>query len=99
MYSLAEIGLARKSKGVEQRARWQRAVDSARSGLAQAPAMKWRKHLRVAELLADELLAGREPTMDIFYLAGLGELAASVQPKADIARVLESSARRAARAA
>lgn len=42
------------------------------------------------------LLAGRKPTMDILYLAGLSHLAVASSPTADVAEVLTASAREAA---
>lgn len=71
MYALAEVELAKKMDAPKKR--WARARDAANAGLTQAPSGGLRKNLRATQLLLDALLAGKEPTLDILYLAGLGE--------------------------
>jgi len=46
------------------------------------------------QLLLGELLAGREPTLEILYLAGLGEYAATAKPNADVVDFLTERLRR-----
>jgi hypothetical protein len=96
MYAFSEITLARKASPDERHQRWQRGLDAAQSGLAQAPPEGLRKNLKAAQMILEALLAGRKPTMDILYLAGLGELAIASMPTADVAEVLTASVREAA---
>lgn len=81
MYALAEIELAKTSRPEE---RWTRALDAANAGLTQAPSEGLRKSLKATQLLLDALLSGQEPTLDILYLAGLGESAAVAQPRGNV---------------
>ena len=96
MYAFSEIALARKASPEERRQRWQRGLDAAQSGLAQAESDGLRKNLKAAQLLLQELLAGRKPTLNILYLAGLSELAVATGPSVDVMKVLEASIREAA---
>jgi hypothetical protein len=73
MYALAEIELAKRATAPKER--WSRALDAANAGLTQAPSEGLRKNLKATQLLLTALLAGKEPTLDILYLAGLGESA------------------------
>ncbi len=84
MYALAELQLARKSPEAERRPRWKQASDAANSGLAQARTAELRTNLKAVQLLSAELLAGRKPTIDILYLAGLGGAAATAAPSANV---------------
>jgi hypothetical protein len=96
MYAFSEINLARKSPAAERRDRWQRGLDAAQAGLAQVESEGLRKNLKAAQMLLQALLAGRKPTMDILYLAGLSHLAVASKPSADVAEVLTASVREAA---
>ncbi|MBI3206692.1 MAG: hypothetical protein HYZ29_34470 [Myxococcales bacterium] len=95
MYALAEVALARKASPDERRRRWRRAREASDSGIARANTEGLRRNLRAAQLLANELLAGRQPTMEILYLAGLGEVAAMASPNANVADFLTARLRRA----
>src|SRR5262249_48685099 len=75
MYALAELELAKKAEAPQDR--WQRALDAANAGLGQAPPDGLRRNLKATQLVLQALLAGKEPTLDILYLAGLGESAAA----------------------
>lgn len=46
------------------------------------------------QLLLDELVAGREPTMEILYRAGLGEATAMEKPDANVVDFLTVRSRR-----
>ncbi len=95
MYALAEISLARDTKDApEVDLRWKRARDAAESGIARAHTEGLRRNLKAVQLLLNELLAGREPTMEILYLAGLSELAASEKPNANVTDILTVGLRR-----
>ena len=59
----------------------------------EAQARGVRANLRAVQLLTRELLAGREPTAQIFYLAGLGELALIAKPKVDVVELLTARLR------
>lgn len=96
LYACSEMMLARKAPSAERRTRWQRGLDAAQAGLAQVEAEGLRKNLRAAQMLLQALLAGRKPTMDILYLAGLSDLALASQRSADVAEVLTASVRQAA---
>ena len=82
MYALAEINLA--EKGSDRKVRWSRARNAVGAGLAKANTEGLRKNLRAAQLLLNELLAGREPTMEIFYLADLADVASTAKPTANV---------------
>jgi tetratricopeptide (TPR) repeat protein len=85
MYALAEITLARKTTNIEERrARWMRARRAADAGIARATTEGLHRNLLASQLLLDALLTDRQPTMEILYLAGLTELAAVTNPKADV---------------
>jgi hypothetical protein len=88
MYAHAEICLARKTPAPTRAPRYRRAKDAVDAGLAQATSEGSRRSLKAVQLLLDDLLAGRHPTLQILYLAGLGELAAMSQPKANVVDVL-----------
>jgi len=94
MYALAEITLARKASKGERRARWTRARDAADAGIARATTEGMRRNLQATQLLLRELLAGREPTIEILYLAGLGEVAATAPTNANIVDFLTERLRR-----
>lgn len=94
MYALAEITLARKASAAERKARWTRARDAADAGSARAEAEGLRRNLKATQLLLRELLAGREPTMEILYLAGLGEIAAAAKSNANVIDFLTERVRR-----
>jgi hypothetical protein len=96
MYAHAEISLAQKPSASDREARYRRAREAVEAGLAQATSESVRRSLKAAQLLLDELLAGRRPTLEILYLAGLGELAAMIAPKANVVDVLMSRVRQAA---
>jgi hypothetical protein len=44
-------------------------------------------------LLLIELLAGREPTMEIFYLAGIGDVASTAKRSANVIDLLTTRLR------
>jgi hypothetical protein len=92
MYAHAEIELAKKAAA--PKVRWSRALDAANAGLTQAPAESLRKNLKATQLLLTALLAGQEPTLDILYLAGLGELAATAQSTKNVAALVTQLASR-----
>ena len=94
MYALAELDLARRGPQAQRAARWRRALDAANAGLAQINAPRWRGNLKAIQMLIEALLEGREPTLDILYLAGLGEVAAAATPKANIVDLLTDDVRR-----
>jgi hypothetical protein len=96
MYACAEINLARKPPASEREARYRRAREAVEAGLAQATSEGLRRNLKAAQLLLDDLLAGRQPTLQILYLAGLGELAAMSEPRANVVDVLTTRVRQAA---
>jgi hypothetical protein len=75
LYALAAIELARKG---DTKARWSDARNAANAGLAQATSPTLRSALRATQLLLDALAVGKAPTLDIFYRAGLGDVAASM---------------------
>lgn len=83
MYALAEISLAQRAASDEQALRWGRAREAAEEGLARAERVDLRRNLKATQLLLHELLAGREPTMEILYRAGLGQAAAMEKPDAN----------------
>jgi tetratricopeptide (TPR) repeat protein len=88
MYALAEMALARKGTQAARAARWQRALDATHAGLAQVTDRGWRANLKAIQMIIVELLSGREPTLDILYRAGLGEVAAAARPKANVVDLL-----------
>jgi hypothetical protein len=96
MHALAVLELAGGSKGGERAKRWEEARDAANSGLTQARTEELRRDLKAVQLLVGELLAGRVPTMEILYLAGLGEVASMAAPSASVVEVLTTTVRRAA---
>lgn len=96
MYAYAEINLARKPPASERESRYRRAREAVEAGLAQATSEGLRRNLKAAQLLLDDLLAGRQPTLQILYLAGLGELAAMSEPRANVIDVLTERVRQAA---
>lgn len=88
MYALAEIALARREHASGRKLRWKRAREAADMGMARVDSESLRRNLKATQLLLNELLAGREPTMDILYLAGLPELATMEKPNANVADIL-----------
>jgi hypothetical protein len=93
MYAVAEINLARKASPAEQKARWSRARRAADSGIARAPSEGLHKSLRATQLVLDALVSGREPTIEVLYMAGLSELASSVRPSANVVDLLTARLR------
>ncbi len=85
MYALAELGLTKRSP---DRGRVERALDAASAGLVQARTEVVRKNLKAAQLIALSLLAGREPTVDVLYVAGLGQLVTMAPPRQSPLEVL-----------
>jgi hypothetical protein len=90
LYAFAQLELARRapqSRGW----RFEKAIRATEAGLVGGPREGLRRHLMAARLLAVELAAGREATVDILYRAGLGDLAASTPParKLDLGHLLE----------
>jgi len=81
MYALAEIELANKDDAEQ---RWRRAREATNFGLAQVRSEGLRSNLVATQLILDSLLAGKEPSLDLLYLSGLGEIAASASPKSNI---------------
>src|SRR5262245_14427307 len=73
MYALAEINLAKGNFGASAKQRWRRARDAADAGLIQARSEEQRFSLKAIQLITQELLAGREPTVAVLYLAGLSD--------------------------
>jgi tetratricopeptide (TPR) repeat protein len=88
MYALAELALARKGPQDTRASRWRRALDAAHAGLSQVSAPHWHAHLKAIQMMAEELLSGREPTLEILYRAGLSEVAAAAKPKANVVDLL-----------
>ena len=91
MYALAELRLARAPRAHE---RWVRAKAATAVGLAQVRSESVRKNLVAIQFLVDHLLAGTKPTLDVLYLAGLGDEAASALPHADVLDLMVSMASR-----
>jgi len=94
MYALAEVVLARGARPDERALRWGRARAAAEAGRARANSPGLRRYLTAVQLLLDELFAGREPTMEILYRAGLGEAAAMEKPDTNVVDFLTARARR-----
>lgn len=94
MYALAEITLTRKAPAAERKTRWTRARDAADAGSARAETEGLRRNLTATQLLVRELLAGREPTMEIMYVAGLGESAATAKANTSVIDFLTERVRR-----
>lgn len=94
MYALAEITLARNAPAAKRAVRWMRARDAANTGIARATTDGTRRNLKATQLLLGELLAGRKPTMEILYLAGLGEVAATAKANTNVADFLTERLRR-----
>jgi hypothetical protein len=93
MYALAEIVLARGAHHDEQALRWGRARVAAEAGRARANTLELRRSLTAVQFLLDELFAGREPTMEILYRAGLGKAAAMEKPDANVVDFLTARSR------
>jgi hypothetical protein len=93
MYALAEIVLARRARQDERALRWGRARGAAEAGRARTTSLGLRRYLTAVQLLLDELVAGREPTMEILYKAGLGEAAAMEKPDANVVDFLTDRSR------
>lgn len=51
-----------------------------------------RKSLKATQLLLTALLSGKEPTLDILYLAGLGESTAAAQATGNVLDLLTTLA-------
>jgi hypothetical protein len=96
MYALAELNLARKGSEELRKMRWDHAQYAANAGLAQATSEGERVNLKAVQLILQELLAGREPTLDILYLAGLGAEAAMAKPQASVVDLVIDRVRQAA---
>jgi hypothetical protein len=96
MYALAEITLARDGVPQKRMSRWILARLAAEAGSARATSDGLRKNLRAVQLILGALIHGREPTMDLLYLAGLGELASTVKANADVVALLTTEVRDAA---
>ncbi len=88
MYSLAELRLASSGPAPERAARWESALRAAQSGRAQGAARKLSDNLRAVELLAESYIRGTSPSIELLYLAGLGEVAARVRPADDLLELL-----------
>lgn len=73
VHAMAEIRLARATG---EKDRLTRAQAAAGEGLRRDPPDSFRRWLRAIQLLADDGLRGREPTMDILYAVGLRQDAA-----------------------
>jgi len=95
-YAHAEIALAVKAPPKERVRRLERALTAAEAGSARANSEGLYRNLTAVRLLLRELRAGREPTLEILYLAGLGALAAQEPPTADVADLLATRVRRLA---
>jgi hypothetical protein len=93
MYAHAEITLARACPAGEKRVRLTRAREAAEAGRARADTEELRRNLKAVLLLLGELLAGREPTLEVLYLAGMGGVAAMEKPTADVADLLAARVR------
>ena len=91
MYGLAEINLAKK--GSDLNTRWSRALEAVNAGLTRATRERLRQNLKATQLLLIELLAGREPTMEIFYLAGIGDLVSTAKRSANVIDLLTAGLR------
>jgi len=94
MYALAEVVLARGARPDERALRWGHARVAAGAGQARANSLRLRRYLTAVQFLLDDLFAGREPTMEILYRAGLGEAAAMEKPDANVVDFLTAHARR-----
>jgi len=94
MYAVAQISLARKASEADRKRRWRHARDAADIGVARATTGGLRKDLRAVQLVLRELLAGRKPTIDVLYLAGLGELASIAKTNENIVDLLTTRFRR-----
>jgi hypothetical protein len=81
MYAHAEIALGRKRRSPE---RWRRAREATAVGLVRARSEGLWKNLYATQLILDSLLAGDAPTLDVLYLAGLGEAAATSPARDDV---------------
>jgi len=93
LYALAEIVLARVAAREEQVLRWERAREAAEAGLTRADTPELRSNLKATQLLLRELLAGREPTMEVLYRSGLGKAAALEKPDANVVDFLTTRSR------
>lgn len=93
MYALAELAVVRREPS-SAKPRWSRARDAVNSGISRAPTDSLHRNLRAVQLLIDALLAGREPTLDILYVAGLEEAAATAKPTSNVVDLLTLRARR-----
>jgi len=93
MYALAELAVARReSSGAK--IRWLRARDAVNAGISRAATDSSYRNLRAVQLLVDDLLAGREPKIDILYVAGLTEAAVAAKPTSNVVDLLTLRARR-----
>ncbi|HEX2574326.1 MAG TPA: hypothetical protein VH877_32560 [Polyangia bacterium] len=94
-YALAEILLAKSHSDPEGLARARLAVD-----VGQAQQMRRervRQYLQATRLLLEEKSAGRQPTIDILFRAGLGDVVpyASAKPSPDIVSLMTQGAQQA----
>jgi len=78
MYTFAEIMLERVD---HEKDRWRRAREATLIGMGQARSQGILQNLRATRLILDSLLAGKEPSLDVFYEVGRGEVTAGVSPK------------------
>jgi hypothetical protein len=81
MVAWAEIALAKQGRAKE---RWRRARETAVLGLTQARSVGIRQSLLATRFILDGLLAGKEPTVDVLYKAGLGDVAATAAPGTNV---------------
>lgn len=86
MYALAEVEIGKKDPAPLDR--WRRAQEAVQVGLSSLPSPEIGRSLTAARLLLDALQAGREPTLDIFYQAGLGERAVTAPPRQGVIELL-----------
>jgi hypothetical protein len=93
MYAHAELELAARD-GAHARERWLRAGEATRIGFGRVRSSNtMRRNLHAVALIVEARLAGREPTLDILYRAGLGELAAGAPPGVAVQDLIARHAR------
>jgi len=95
LYAFAELVMA--ERWGRDKARWKRALASVNEGLSREGVTKALKRtMRAVRLLLEALLAGREPGVEVLYIAGLGDVVASAPPdrEEDVVVMLEAAARR-----
>jgi hypothetical protein len=89
MYAFAEIELAKNDHAPE---RWTRARDATRMGMPRARSDEMRKNLHAMYIILDSLISGREPTIDVLYRVGLGEMAAGLSSKTSVIDLVAKNA-------